>query len=168
VPCAIAKTFFCFSIAFETEKHDSKSQDRNLFSRFGNGTGCGTCVAGATDHGAGVRSGPGSDEDGKQGVHFQRRRGTYGRESGSDRSYNELYAAIKGMGKYEVVAAPANADLVLEISFVNSGAQRGSYFRLVVLDPQTRVSLWVHTEYMQGAVWQKTGARTLIWRCLRL
>jgi hypothetical protein len=34
---------------------------------------------------------------------------------GPDRAYNQFYAAIKNWGQYEVVATPADADLVLEI-----------------------------------------------------
>ena len=34
-----------------------------------------------------------------------------------DQPYNELYAAMKSWGRYELVAAPADADLVFEIRF---------------------------------------------------
>jgi hypothetical protein len=34
-----------------------------------------------------------------------------------DRTYNQFYGAIKNWGQYELVSAPADADLVLEISF---------------------------------------------------
>jgi hypothetical protein len=39
---------------------------------------------------------------------------------GPDRTYNEFYAAMKGWGHYELVAAPSEADLILEISFTSS------------------------------------------------
>ena len=39
---------------------------------------------------------------------------------GPDRAYNEFYAAMKGWGHYELVAAPSDADLILEISFNSS------------------------------------------------
>jgi hypothetical protein len=35
---------------------------------------------------------------------------------GPDRTYNEFYAAMKGWGHYQLVAAPSDADLILEIS----------------------------------------------------
>src|SRR5579872_3002052 len=35
------------------------------------------------------------------------------------RTYNQFYAAIKSWGRYELVSAPANADLVLEIGFAD-------------------------------------------------
>ena len=34
---------------------------------------------------------------------------------GPDRAYNEFYAAMKTWGRYELVAAPRDADLVFEI-----------------------------------------------------
>src|SRR5260370_14484089 len=36
---------------------------------------------------------------------------------GPDRAYNQLYTALKGWGRYELVAVPADAALVFEISF---------------------------------------------------
>ena len=49
---------------------------------------------------------------------------------GPDRTYNEFYAAMKGWGPYELVAAPSDADLILEISFTSSlsGSWRHQYF----------------------------------------
>jgi hypothetical protein len=72
--------------------------------------------------------------------------------------YDAFYTAMKGWGRYELVSAPANADLVFEISFHSpiAGVAVGSsgpeapvggsfsdpYIQLVVLDPNTHVSLW--------------------------
>jgi hypothetical protein len=73
--------------------------------------------------------------------------------------YTGFYAAIKSWGRYELVSAPADADLVFEISFrdpivavaitgsaINvpfaDGSYRDPHLRLVVLDPKTHVSLW--------------------------
>src|SRR6266576_7247326 len=36
---------------------------------------------------------------------------------GPARAYDKLYAVLKGWGRYELVAAPGDAELVLEISF---------------------------------------------------
>ena len=67
---------------------------------------------------------------------------------GTDRTYNEFYAAVKGWGHYELVAAPSDADLILEISFTStlsgvggtstSGCISSNYteLRLVILDPK--------------------------------
>src|SRR6202030_2151114 len=35
-----------------------------------------------------------------------------------DRAYNQFYAAIKSVGRYELVGSPAEADLLLEIRFL--------------------------------------------------
>jgi len=75
--------------------------------------------------------------------------GNYSWSGGPARAYNELYAAVKGWGRYELVAAPADADMVLQISYadpitsVGSGSSSNSaQFRIVLLDPKTRVALW--------------------------
>ena len=44
---------------------------------------------------------------------------------GPDRTYNEFYAVVKGSGSYELVSAPAGADLIFEISFASSLAGVG-------------------------------------------
>jgi hypothetical protein len=73
---------------------------------------------------------------------------------GPDRPYNEFYAAIRSSGQYEIVATPADADLVLEISFADpltdvsgskdSGASSSGtpQLKLVLVDPKTRIILW--------------------------
>jgi hypothetical protein len=75
---------------------------------------------------------------------------------GPDRPYNEFYAAIKSWGRYELVSSPADADLVLEISWAltDTGLRLPvlGQLRLVVIDPKTRVTLWNVTEYVRGAV----------------
>lgn len=89
---------------------------------------------------------------------------------GPDRLYNQFYAAIKNWGRYEIVSSPAEADLVLEVSLANpfigenvSGSQQTSasshsmsdpQFRLVIVDPGTRVTLWVFTEHIEPALLQ--------------
>jgi hypothetical protein len=79
---------------------------------------------------------------------------------GPDRAYNQFYAAVKNWGKYELVPAPADADLVLEMSFhqpivwgewVHSGPADDAHFRLVILDPKTRIVLWAFTEHVEWA-----------------
>ncbi len=88
---------------------------------------------------------------------------------GTDRNYNEFYAAIKSWGRYELVAAPAGADLVMEINFssqitgVSGSKESGcdsssaSQFKLVLLDPKTRIVLWTLTENIKPYARQKTG-----------
>jgi len=77
---------------------------------------------------------------------------------GPDRTYNEFYAAMKGWGHYELVSAPSDADLILEISFTSSlssvggtsttGCISSNYteLRLVILDPRIHVPLWWFNE----------------------
>lgn len=86
---------------------------------------------------------------------------------GPERLYNQFYAAVKGWGRYELVASPAAADLVLEVSFRNPFIGEGMigggetqvsnynftdpHFRLVIVDPGTRVTLWTFTEHVERA-----------------
>ncbi len=75
---------------------------------------------------------------------------------GPDRPYNQFYAAIKSWGRYELVSSPADADLVLEISWTltDTGLRLPvlGQVRLVIIDPKTRITLWNITEYVQGAL----------------
>ena len=87
---------------------------------------------------------------------------------GPDRAYNQLYAALKSWGRYELVGAPADADLLFEIQFicpptVAAGNQGGDslagrpfdpQLRLVIRDPKTNALLWVFSERAQWAVLQ--------------
>jgi hypothetical protein len=73
----------------------------------------------------------------------------------SDRVYNQFYAAMKQWGRYELVSAPADADLVFEIGFTISGSGQLPEFghlRVAVRDPKTNVLLWTFIEYAQVAI----------------
>jgi len=84
----------------------------------------------------------------------------------ADRLYNEFYAAMKSWGHYELVATPADADLVFEIQEIIfqvqheggfSDSQSGAYdtqFRLVIRDVKTQEKLWGLTEHAQVAILQ--------------
>ena len=89
--------------------------------------------------------------------------GRYGDFSGGpDRAYNDFYAALKTFPKYTLIAAPADADLIFEISFSEfpapSDSSKGTVtladakFRLAILDPKSHVTLWTITEYVGGAL----------------
>lgn len=93
--------------------------------------------------------------------------GGYGDFSGGpDRAYDEFYDAMKIWPHYTLVSAPADADLVFEISFtdfplpgeVSSGGSgtrtADTRFRLVILDPKTHVVLWAFVEYVEPAATQ--------------
>lgn len=74
-----------------------------------------------------------------------------------DLTYNEFYAAMKGWGRYELVSAPADADLVFEICFtfvigptgVNQGSGGSSQdfqFQVVIRDAKPHIGLWAFSE----------------------
>lgn len=85
---------------------------------------------------------------------------------GVERAYNQFYAAMKTWGRYEIVSAPADADLLFEIRFtapgVNKQAVRGEpvlfpapydpQFRLVIRDAKTSALLWAFTEHVEWAI----------------
>jgi hypothetical protein len=87
-------------------------------------------------------------------------------KGGPDRPYNQFYAALKSWGQYELVAAPADADLAFEISFACPleegtkvlGAQGVPSFdpqlRLAILDVKTHITLWGITEHVGTALLQ--------------
>ena len=72
--------------------------------------------------------------------------------------YNSFYVAMKTWGRYELVSAPSEADLVFEVSFRDpmagvavgssgsnipvGGSYSNPHIRVVILDPKTHVSLW--------------------------
>jgi hypothetical protein len=85
--------------------------------------------------------------------------GTLVFSGGPNRAYNQFYAALKSWGRYELVAAPADAELAFEISFTCpagivrvSGGYGGSHYdpqlKLLVLDVKTRITLWGITEHV--------------------
>jgi len=74
-----------------------------------------------------------------------------------ERTYNQFYAAIKDWGRYELVSAPSDADLILEVSLaVPAGIFKGDpyvpRFRLLVLDPKTHFTLWAFIENVDWAI----------------
>lgn len=86
------------------------------------------------------------------------------------RGYNQLYAGLKANTQFELVADPAQADLVLEISLtapngptsgskVNGAANPVPMFRLVVYDAKTHFVLWAFTQSIDIAFLQKTHDR---------
>jgi hypothetical protein len=89
--------------------------------------------------------------------------GKAGFSGGPNRPYNQFNAALKGWGRYELVAAPADADLAFEISFtcpaagmnVANGHSIGPTYdpqlRLVILDVKTHITLWGITEHVELA-----------------
>ncbi|MGA2184585.1 MAG: hypothetical protein ABSH47_16300 [Bryobacteraceae bacterium] len=88
---------------------------------------------------------------------------------GDDRPYNQLYAAIKSWGRYELAPAPAGSDLIFELLFidpvtgfdVNNGssgrALTDPQLRLAILDPSTHVVLWAFSRHVKQANRQATS-----------
>jgi len=71
-------------------------------------------------------------------------------------TYNVLYEHMNGWGEYELVRAPADADLIFNINFL---ILLEPQLRLVVLDPKTHVVLWTFAEAVQPWARQATGRR---------
>jgi hypothetical protein len=62
---------------------------------------------------------------------------------GANGLYNEFYAAMKNWGKYDLVAAPADADLVFEIDLSReSPGSADPDLELRILDAKTHFVLW--------------------------
>jgi len=85
---------------------------------------------------------------------------------GVDRSYSQFYSGIKAAGRYELVSAPADADLIFEIQFLVLTAEPQAaarleslgtvpfdpQFRLTIRDPKSNVLLWRFTEHVPWAI----------------
>jgi hypothetical protein len=81
-------------------------------------------------------------------------------------AYNEFYTYMKSWGKYELVSAPADSDLIFEIHFVAAGTpffgthgEDAEQICLVMLDTKTRVVLWVVTEPVRGAGFESSARK---------
>jgi hypothetical protein len=80
---------------------------------------------------------------------------------GPARAYNQFHAAMKSWGHFDIVASPAEADLLFEVqqdvsAVTPFGKTSSSYipqFRLKIRDPKTNALLWgfnVHAEFGIG------------------
>ena len=71
---------------------------------------------------------------------------------GPDRAYNQFYAAMKSWGRYELVATPADADLVFEIQVTFPyPVSQGARFRVAIRDPKTHAALWAFVAWAEPA-----------------
>jgi hypothetical protein len=84
-----------------------------------------------------------------------------------DRAYNEFYADVVSWGRYQLVAAPEQADLVFELQLTapngpsNADKAKGAsdplpMLRLVIYDRTSHYVLWALTESIAPANLQKT------------
>ncbi len=74
---------------------------------------------------------------------------------GPNRHYDEFYAAMKDWGHYQLVAAPADADLIFEIHATGlylSEREEIPKFELAIYDPRTHVVLWALAERLDLAI----------------
>jgi hypothetical protein len=83
-------------------------------------------------------------------------------------AYDDFYVALKSWGHYDLAAAPSDADLIFEISYVSaiaevngtkdSGCSSSNSFdlQLVIVDPKTRVPIWWLQQDIKGARRAKT------------
>ncbi len=86
------------------------------------------------------------------------------------RAYNDFYAGLTQLGRYQLVLDPHDADLILELHYeidlgqsVASNDSRKSVrqFRVVLIDPRANVVLWSLTERTNYAVFQKNRNKNL-------
>jgi len=81
---------------------------------------------------------------------------------GPDGIYNQFYADIKSGGRFEPVSAPADADIVVEVTLGTFPLVAGyAGFRLSVFDPKTNVLLWTASEPVDPAFLAKTARKNI-------
>ncbi|MDE1175939.1 MAG: hypothetical protein PW789_04965 [Edaphobacter sp.] len=84
-----------------------------------------------------------------------------------DRAYNEFYDGMKGLGRFDLVSDPSQADLVLELQLTapngpkdadkaKGGSDPLPMLRLVIWDRRSHFVLWALTESVDKANLQKT------------
>lgn len=73
--------------------------------------------------------------------------------------YDQLYAAVKSWGRYELVSAPADSDVVFEISLNREVEFSDPQFRLRILDPKTDVVLWGFVEQVGAGSGREASQR---------
>jgi len=83
---------------------------------------------------------------------------------GTTRAYNQLYDAMKTWAHFELVSSPAEADLLVEIEFINNlvqpnqnglfSPQSDPRLHLTIRDPKTNAILWGISEHAQWAILQ--------------
>lgn len=88
----------------------------------------------------------------------------------SDLTYHEFYVDMKSWGAYQLVSAPADADLILQIRYAmalgpvsvmgrNGQSEQYEEFTLIIRDPKTQTVLWAFTRGIPGAQRQSTGRK---------
>ena len=83
---------------------------------------------------------------------------------GADGLYNQFYADVKSIGRYDMASSPSDADIVLELKVdyaIYSHDFTYPKFKVEVRDPRTNVLLWSFTEPVNGAFLAKTGRKNV-------
>ena len=68
-------------------------------------------------------------------------------------TYNEFYSLMKTWGRYELVGAPADADLIFEIAYISGITD--AQIRLSIVDPKTHVVLWPFVQHVESSAREK-------------
>jgi hypothetical protein len=99
---------------------------------------------------------------GEESEYYTQKRGYV--SGGRNRFYSMFYASMKSWGRYELVASPADADLVFELLFSIKESQ--PQFKLTILDSKTHFALWAFTVYAEPAnretTWRKNVDQALM------
>ena len=78
--------------------------------------------------------------------------------------YGRFYNAMKSWGRYDLVSAPSDAELVFEISFqspLDVQQTRDPNFKLNILDARTHFVLWSLSQPVEGAFRKATFEKNL-------
>jgi hypothetical protein len=84
---------------------------------------------------------------------------------GPDRAYNTLYALLQQSNRYQLVSAPAQADLIFEIRAIAPSVSTGDavgynpQLILNILDPKTSTVLWTTSDNVRALGTQKRRDR---------
>ena len=84
--------------------------------------------------------------------------------NGPDGLYSQLYADVKALSRYELVASPSDADIVLELRVEYAVFNHDfTYpkFKAEIRDPKSNVLLWTLTEPVNGAILAKSGRKNV-------
>lgn len=92
---------------------------------------------------------------------------TFKRMAQSRLPYDRFYSEMKRWGRYELVSAPSEADLVFEIRFsapiFDCTGNLTTYtpqYGLSIVDVKTRFTLWTLAERAQGAIEKQRQRKT--------
>jgi hypothetical protein len=81
---------------------------------------------------------------------------------GPDGLYNQLYGVVKSGGRFELVTAPSDADLVFQAT-LGSHPIVPAYagLRLSIFDPKSNVLLWTISEPIDPAILTKNARKNI-------